>query len=1113
MNLTDGLLYSAIFGEEMDLTATDLQFRGMYNASSGIFPTPVAQGYYWGITTGGTLPAPVGTVVTGDWIFYSVANGWGKGAVVKMGVTTVNTKSGIVTLNTDDLSDSGRTNKWFSQVEKDKLALIESGAEVNDTASEIKTKYESNADTNAFTDAFKTKLTNLPTNADENVVEIVKLNGVALPVDGSKAVNIVIGAVFNLKGSVATYSALPSTGMVNGDTYQVIDTGLSYYWLDTDWESMGGTVDLSNYYTKTEVYSKTEIDTSLSNKVDKIVGKGLSTNDYTTAEKTKLTGIEDGAQVNNNKVMVSTTDTISGTLDTKIVAGANVVITKMNTGANEYLEIASTGGGGSGSVDSVNGVLPVLGNVTLTKTDIGLPLVDNVKQIPLTYLDTDITLVANSNLRVATQKATKAYVDGLSSINAHGVVAIPTLTNNGDGSITIGNDGIFNFYKDADGLNGIVKLSVTSGATLTLADNAVNFIYCDYNNGVPTYITSIDQTIFYPNADYTPVYRITRTGTTLKVNNYSNYGLVQSGKHLFKDTVLNGFGRQSGMLLSTSGTRVAEVTAGIVWFGIGMVNLPQAISGTTGTMYEYYKVSNVWTLSTALTSFDALYYNGATDRLTMTDSYYSCKYFYKNVGSENEIYFFSGGQYSSKGEAIAEERPTPPSLMAEHSIYLGKIVIQKNATTGSVYRRTWGDTQINANISSHSDLKGVVSATTGIKDGHIDDQPQTIYGKKTFNDNLVAPDLEITGITGSNIITSINNKTILQNIDNAYTVGNYATGFTTIENVIINYDSTARTITLTGSFKAYFRGKEVTTLISGWVSSAHGTGNGNYYLYYDGTSFAWSTSEPSANMLSIAYIYYGATDKFAIRKCNGFMIPEVRRDLHKNMGMFVNSGGTVSNYTLNSTINTERRPYVALTQVIDEDIVTNIPLHNSQLYTKMYLTSTGTSNFDVETAEIVPVNANQPYYNQYTAGAWQQTLMPSNTYQALWLLAIPTTSSTESQKYRYIWVQGQSVSNGLSTVAGQTTSSINLGTLPNITNDYIFLARVIINYNGTTWNIAQVDYMKGNRFTQTILTSGSGMSGVNVDSSISGTGTVESPLSITSTTVSFTNKTIDGGSY
>lgn len=44
----------------------------------------------------------------------------------------------------------------------------------------------------------------------------------------------------------------------------------------------GGGTDLSNYYTKSET------DTKLNTKVDKVSGKGLSTNDYTTAEKTKL---------------------------------------------------------------------------------------------------------------------------------------------------------------------------------------------------------------------------------------------------------------------------------------------------------------------------------------------------------------------------------------------------------------------------------------------------------------------------------------------------------------------------------------------------------------------------------------------------------------------------------------------------------------------------------------------------------------------------------------------------------------------------------------------------------------------------------------------------------
>lgn len=43
---------------------------------------------------------------------------------------------------------------------------------------------------------------------------------------------------------------------------------------------------------------KTTLESEIATKVDKVSGKQLSTNDYTTAEKTKLSGIEKGAQVN-----------------------------------------------------------------------------------------------------------------------------------------------------------------------------------------------------------------------------------------------------------------------------------------------------------------------------------------------------------------------------------------------------------------------------------------------------------------------------------------------------------------------------------------------------------------------------------------------------------------------------------------------------------------------------------------------------------------------------------------------------------------------------------------------------------------------------------------------
>lgn len=85
--------------------------------------------------------------------------------------------------------------------------------------------------------------------------------------------------------------------------------------------------------------------TELNKKVDKVDGKGLSTNDYTTAEKNKLGGIASGAEVNQNafsNVKVGSTtvaaDTKTDTLE--LVAGGATTITADAT--NDKITISST---------------------------------------------------------------------------------------------------------------------------------------------------------------------------------------------------------------------------------------------------------------------------------------------------------------------------------------------------------------------------------------------------------------------------------------------------------------------------------------------------------------------------------------------------------------------------------------------------------------------------------------------------------------------------------------------------------------------------------------------------------------------------------------------------
>lgn len=105
-----------------------------------------------------------------------------------------------------------------------------------------------------------------------------------------------VAGVYHYKGSVATYGDLPSADVAAGDVYNVaaadaehdIKAGDNVAWTGTAWDVLAGTVDLSGYATAA----------ALDGKVDKVEGKQLSTEDYTTEEKTKLSGIAEGAQVN-----------------------------------------------------------------------------------------------------------------------------------------------------------------------------------------------------------------------------------------------------------------------------------------------------------------------------------------------------------------------------------------------------------------------------------------------------------------------------------------------------------------------------------------------------------------------------------------------------------------------------------------------------------------------------------------------------------------------------------------------------------------------------------------------------------------------------------------------
>ena len=88
-----------------------------------------------------------------------------------------------------------------------------------------------------------------------------------------------------------------------------------------------GSVDPSDYY------NKTETNALLDTKVDKVSGKGLSTEDYTAADKTKLANIESEA----NKTIIEQATGSS----TSSVMSQDAVTTQLNTKATTNLYTAT----------------------------------------------------------------------------------------------------------------------------------------------------------------------------------------------------------------------------------------------------------------------------------------------------------------------------------------------------------------------------------------------------------------------------------------------------------------------------------------------------------------------------------------------------------------------------------------------------------------------------------------------------------------------------------------------------------------------------------------------------------------------------------------------------
>lgn len=219
----------------------------------------------------------------------------------------------------------------------------------------------------AATDIKISQMTPATTLAGDELIPIVqnganKSTTVNKVIEGLATEQWVTNAIADAGGKVLVVTELPAKGnpntiyMVPNESSRANDVYDEYIWMvtteKTGWEFLGNKhveVDLTGYYNKTQVDkaiedSEARSTAAIALKVDKVDGKQLSTNDYTTAEKQEVAKIANKVDKVEGK-QLSTEDytTAEKTKLQGVAANANNYV-HPTTAGNKHIPAGGTAG-------------------------------------------------------------------------------------------------------------------------------------------------------------------------------------------------------------------------------------------------------------------------------------------------------------------------------------------------------------------------------------------------------------------------------------------------------------------------------------------------------------------------------------------------------------------------------------------------------------------------------------------------------------------------------------------------------------------------------------------------------------------------------------------------
>jgi hypothetical protein len=325
--------------------------------------------------------------------------------------------------------------------------------------------------------------------------------------------------------------------------------------------------------------------------------------------------------------------------------------------------------------------------------------------------------------------------DWLNVTQSAGVISGGGISDNGDGSVTAAAGTGFIKTSDSD-VGANLSFDWAENTNVSLTDESDNWIYVDYNSGTPI----IGAVASYTSLDlHTQIIigKVYREGTEVHIidiqQTLSDFARKVIQRFWERDKVV----RVSGLALYAAGTRNIATSLGIIYAGLDRISIDAKDTSDADTFtYVYRDGGGGWSETDSQTQIDNINYddNSGTPP-PLTAGRYGVHWVY--TSHDGDIYVQYGQGNYTLAQAQAALVPTPSPELTAVGTLIGKIIIQKSASSFTSIESAFTQTFEGTTVSDHGALAGLTdddhtqyALLAGRSGG------QTIYGGTGAGDGI-----------------------------------------------------------------------------------------------------------------------------------------------------------------------------------------------------------------------------------------------------------------------------------------------------------------------------------------------------------------------------------------